>query len=99
MSVLLMIFLHVVHEQGMVSSGRNYSDFDSVFGVPVQELIIHKYLGKVTQVILLNNYDVDANSNIAQCKVSLYFNSGNIPSNIYHLKDSLATCHSYVSIA
>lgn len=37
-------YVHVVHEQGMVSSGRNNSDFDSVFWVPIEKLIIHKDL-------------------------------------------------------
>lgn len=39
-----MFHLHVVHEQRMVCSGRNNSDFDSVLWIPVQELIINKDL-------------------------------------------------------
>lgn len=39
-----MLYLHVVHEQGMVCSGRDDPDFDFVLWVPVQELIIHKDL-------------------------------------------------------
>jgi len=36
--------LHVVHEQWMVSSGRDNPDFDSVLRVPVQELVIDEDL-------------------------------------------------------
>lgn len=39
-----MFYLHVVHEQGMVGSGRDNPDFDSILWIPVQELIIDKDL-------------------------------------------------------
>lgn len=29
------IYLHVMHEQGMVGSGWDYPDFDTVLGIPV----------------------------------------------------------------
>ncbi|KAJ0854260.1 hypothetical protein HanRHA438_Chr14g0660671 [Helianthus annuus] len=42
--ITCIIYLHVVHEQRVVSSGRHDSNFDSVLRVPVQELIINKHL-------------------------------------------------------
>ena len=36
--------LHVVHEQGMIGSCRDNLNFDSMLGIPVEELVIHKYL-------------------------------------------------------
>lgn len=37
-------YLHVVHKKRMVSSSRYNPDFDLVLWIPVEELIIHKYL-------------------------------------------------------
>lgn len=45
-------YLHVVHEQGMISSSWDDTDFDSVFGVPIQKLIIHKYLYTESHTLL-----------------------------------------------
>lgn len=47
-----------MHEQRVVSSSGYDSDFDSVFWIPVQELIIHKYLKVLVGVQLISNlYD------------------------------------------
>lgn len=36
--------LHVVHEQGVVSSCRHNPNFDTVVWIPIQKLIVHKNL-------------------------------------------------------
>ena len=52
------IDLHVVHEQGMVSSGRYNTDFDPVIRVPVQELIIHKHLEETNADYSTDSYNL-----------------------------------------
>uniref|UniRef100_A0A7C8ZKK5 Uncharacterized protein n=1 Tax=Opuntia streptacantha TaxID=393608 RepID=A0A7C8ZKK5_OPUST len=42
---------HVVHKQRMVSSSRYNPDFNSVLWIPIQELVVHKYLIQRIQII------------------------------------------------
>jgi len=83
--VLLLIHLHVMHKQGMVSSGWDNPDFDSVLWVPVQELVIHEDL-KITT--FYNTIDclpyldkIISNSDI---NYNIYAMSGNSDINFLH---------------
>lgn len=51
MLVTRIFYLHVVHEQRMVSSGRYNPNFDSILRIPIQKLIIDKDLQKKDSIV------------------------------------------------
>lgn len=55
--------LHVVHKEGVVSSCRYNPNFDLVFWIPVQKLVIHIYLKrKFTTISFFANLMMEINN-------------------------------------
>ena len=64
------IDLHVVHEQGMVSSCRYNTNFDPVIRVPVQKLIIHKHLKeKIADHVLIVRIYIMVTQITLRCRI------------------------------
>lgn len=66
-----MFYLHVVHEQGMVGSGRDNPDVDSILWIPVQELIIDKDL----QIMNFISLRQSSSTSILASMIEYYINS------------------------